>query len=369
MKRVVLAHPSPDLYGSDRMLLESVWALAGHAEVVVTVPAEGPLCDRLRDAGAEVIVLDVPVLRKAYLSPAGLIRLAALLATRMPAMVAFLRRRRPDVLYVNTLTLPWWTAAGRLAGLARVVCHVHEAEDLLPSPMRRALSLPTRLAHVTIANSASCRARIVADGAPRARTVTVHNAVAPPASAPLARAPRGALVMVGRLSPRKGSDVAVRAAALLARRGREVSLVVVGDVFPGYEWFERELRAQAGPNVAFAGFSDSVDEHLAEADIVLVPSHGESFGLVAVEGMMAGRPVVACDVQGLNEIITHGETGLLVPPKDEAALADAVETLLNDWALAQTIAAKGQSEALSRYSLARYQEEVRTAIFGNLPRG
>ncbi|MFD1936962.1 glycosyltransferase family 4 protein [Nonomuraea mangrovi] len=369
MKRVVMAHPSPDLYGSDRMLLQSVRALVDEAEVLVTLPCEGPLADRLRAEGADVEVLDVPVLRKAYFSPWGLARLTVLLATRLPAMVAFLRRRRPDVLYVNTLTIPWWLLAGRLSRVGRVACHVHEAEAQLPGPIRRALCLPTRLAHITIANSASCRSRVVADGAPPATTITIHNGVAVPAMGPPREHPEGALVLIGRLSPRKGSDVAVRATAILSSRGRDVVLRVVGDVFPGYEWFDRQLRELAGPNVIFAGFTDPVWEHLADADVVLMPSHGESFGLVAVEGMMAGRPVVASDVQGLNEIITHGETGLLVPADDPVALADAIESLLDDWPRAQAVAAKGQADALARFAVPHYQDRLRSAIFDILPHG
>ncbi|WP_066361025.1 glycosyltransferase family 4 protein [Herbidospora mongoliensis] len=364
MVRVVMAHPSPDLYGSDRMLVESVRALSELAEITVALPAEGPLCTLIKKAGAEVEILPVPVLRKAYLKPVGLLRLAAELATTLPRMVSHLRKNRPAVLYVNTVTIPWWLLAGRLARVPRVVCHVHEAEESVPGPIRRALALPLRLAHSIIAISHSVRDRITADGAPDGKTTVIHNGVAGPPPTDPRPEHEGHLVLVGRLSPRKGNDVAVEAAKLLVSRGHTIKLTLAGTIFPGYEWYEAELRAKAGPEVIFAGFADPVWPLLATADVVLVPSRVEPFGLVAVEGMLSRRPVVASAVQGLAEIVHDEKTGLLVPPGDPVALADAVEILLNDWTAAKALANRGFDDAVSRFGLQRYTEAMKREILG-----
>ena len=106
-RTVLVAHPSADLYGSDLQLVESVGGLtAARWDVVVTLPQDGPLSDRLRAAGAAVEVLPVPVLRKSLLSPAGLARLTRDTSVALPAMVRRLRALRPDVVYVNTVTVP-----------------------------------------------------------------------------------------------------------------------------------------------------------------------------------------------------------------------------------------------------------------------
>ncbi|WP_202610547.1 glycosyltransferase family 4 protein [Herbidospora solisilvae] len=367
MVRVVMAHPSPDLYGSDRMLVESVRALAEKAEITVTLPTDGPLSVLIREAGAKVEILPVPVLRKAYLKPAGLVKLAWALATTLPRMVSYLRRDRPSVLYVNTVTIPWWLLAGRLARVPKVVCHVHEAEEGVPGPIRRALALPLRLAHTIIAISHSVRDRIVADGGPDGKTTVIHNGVAGPPPTDPRPEHGGHLVLVGRLSPRKGNDVAVEAAKLLVGRGHTIRLTLAGTIFPGYEWYETDLRAkaaEAGAEVVFAGFTDPVWPLLATADVVLVPSRVEPFGLVAVEGMLARRPVVASEVQGLAEIVNDGKNGLLVTPGDPVALADAVETLLNDWAAAKALANRAYDDAVSRFSLLRYTTAMERAILG-----
>ncbi|RFU40667.1 glycosyltransferase family 1 protein, partial [Actinomadura logoneensis] len=155
----MLAHPSPDLYGSDRMLVESVRGLARDRSVLVTLPAEGPLSQALRDAGARVEVLPVPVLRKSCMTPAGMVRLALGTARALPAAWRLLRRERAAALYVNTVTIPLWLVAARLARVP-ALCHVHEAEDGVPAPVRAALAAPLRLARSVVVNSRASAAAL-----------------------------------------------------------------------------------------------------------------------------------------------------------------------------------------------------------------
>ncbi|MFB4313039.1 glycosyltransferase family 4 protein [Actinomadura sp. 21ATH] len=364
---VVLAHPSPDLYGSDRMLVESVRALVPARRVVVTLPADGPLSPVLRDAGAEVVILPVPVLRKAYMTPFGLVRLAFAAARALPKAWRLLRRTRAEALYVNTVTIPLWLVAGRLARVP-ALCHVHEAEDGVPGPVRAALGAPLRLARTIVVNS---RASAAALGGPGRRSEIIYNGVDEPPEEPAEPraelAPPVRIALVGRLSPRKGSDIAVKAAGLLRARGYDATLTLVGSVFPGYEWFEEELRELAGDalrdgNVVLAGFRSSVWESFAEADIAIVPSRVEPFGNVAVEAMLAGRPVVAAATQGLVEIVADGENGVQVAPDDPEALADGIARLLDDWDGALAMAKRARADAARRFGKDRYHRELREAV-------
>ncbi|MQY04001.1 glycosyltransferase family 4 protein [Actinomadura macrotermitis] len=360
---VVLAHPSPDLYGSDRMLIESVRALVPERRVLVTLPEDGPLAPALREAGAEVVILPVPVLRKAYLTPFGLVRLAAAALKALPAARALLRREKAAALYVNTVTIPLWLVAARLARVP-ALCHVHEAEDGVPGPVKAALSLPLRLARTVVVNS---RASAAALGSAGRGSRIIYNGVEAPGEFTEPRgkpAPPARIVLVGRLSPRKGSDVAVRAVRLLRERGHDVRLTLVGAVFPGYEWFEEELRAAADESVEFAGFRASVGASFAEADIAIVPSRVEPFGNVAVEAMLAGRPVVAAAAQGLVEIVEDGVNGVLVAPDDPAALADGIARLLDDWDRALAMARHARQDAARRFGKDRYHRELRDAVAG-----
>lgn len=370
-RRILIAHPSAELYGSDRVALESARACreAGWA-VDVTLTDHGPLVELLEQAGCTVTVQAAPVLRKAYLSPVGLLRFAARTLRCTPAMIQLLRRSRPDVVYISTVTVPWWLVLARLVG-ARVICHVHEAEDTVPRVVRVALAAPLLLAHRVIANSEVSRDIVVA-AVPRlsGRTEVIYNGVPGPETVSGGREVLQApirLVLVGRVSARKGTDVAVAALAALAGRGIEATLTLVGGVFPGYEWFEDDVRRQiADANltaaVTWSGVLPQVWSALAAADIALVPSRVEPFGNAAVEAMLAGRPVIAGDTQGLREIVRPGENGELAVPGDGGSLAEAIERAIADWPATRKRTDAARLEALQRYSPQAYRERIRAAV-------
>jgi glycosyltransferase involved in cell wall biosynthesis len=145
------------------------------------------------------------------------------------------------------------------------------------------------------------------------------------------------LLFVGRLSPRKGPQVAVAALQQLIARGIDARLQLLGSVFEGYEWFETELRdtvAAAGlaDRVEFLGFRPDVWPALADSDVVLVPSiTEESFGLTAVEAVLAARPLVVSDSSGLREAVAGYASAQAVVPGDAARWADAVQRVIADW--------------------------------------
>src|SRR6185312_16562479 len=97
-------------------------------------PQDGPLSGPLRATGADVAIVPTVVLRKAFMSPLGLLRLVAATASTLPAMLRAIRRSRPDVVYVNTVTIPLWLMAARLMRKP-VMCHVHEAEEGVARPV------------------------------------------------------------------------------------------------------------------------------------------------------------------------------------------------------------------------------------------
>jgi glycosyltransferase involved in cell wall biosynthesis len=351
-------------------MLESARAFQGAGwQVDVTLTDDGPLVPLLREAKCTVTVQAAPVLRKAYLSPLGLLRFAARTARCTPAMLRLLRRIRPDAVYVSTVTVPWWLVLGRLLGL-RLIVHVHEAEQDVPRVVRFGLAAPLLLAHRVIANSEISR-DIVVEAVPRLarRTEVIYNGVPGPDRSTPVRAALAApvrLVLAGRVSARKGTDVAVAALAALAGRGVDATLDLVGGVFPGYEWFEADVRrqvAEAGldDRVRWLGVLPDVWPALQAADVVLVPSRVEPFGNAAVEAMLAGRPVVASRAQGLREIVRPGENGELAEPGDAGSLADAIGRIVADWPAAAVRADAARQEALTRYSPERYRERIAKA--------
>ncbi|MEZ0490675.1 glycosyltransferase [Kineococcus sp. TBRC 1896] len=375
--RVLLVHPGAGLYGSDRMLLESVRALVAAGDrALLVVPEDGPLVDLARSAGARVLVRPVPVLRKSALTARGLLGLAGRCAVAAARDGALLRRLRPDVVYVSTLTLPTWVLLARAQGVP-VVCHVHEAESRAAVPLQRALAAPLLAASHLLVNSEFSRA-VLARSWPvlASRSSVLPNGVQGP-SAPVAAGPAGGrlrLLYVGRLSRRKGVLVALDAFAQVLADGLDAHLDLVGDVFGEHADFGRELADRLGREVfqgrvSVHGFDPDVFAHLARADVLLVPSVlPEPFGNTAVEGVLAGRPVLVSDVGGLPEAVAGVPSARLVPPGDAAALARAVSEVAAALPDLQACAARHAPVAAERFAPQRYRaglvEGLRTAAAG-----
>ncbi|MFT3860691.1 glycosyltransferase [Micropruina sp.] len=370
---VLVAHPSADLYGSDRVLLESISALvADGRRVVLTLPASGPLVAAATERGAEVELCPTPILRKSALRPTGLVRLVGETLAAMGAGRRLLRETEAELVLVNTLTIPLWLLLGRTSGV-RTVCHVHEAEASQPRLVRQLLYAPLLLASRLVVNSRfSLEALAGVWPWLRGRAEVVYNGVVGPDTPPQPpRADPGddpRIVFIGRLSPRKGPQVAVDALAELHRRDIPARLELLGAVFEGYEWFEQQLRAQVtslglDDSVTFTGFDPDVWGHLAAADIICVPSTvDEPFGNTAVEAMLAQRPLVVSETSGLREAAAGFGSARFVAPSDPVALADAVAALLADWpAVVQQVALDRQS-AVDRYDPAVYQRALRTSL-------
>lgn len=371
---VLIANPGADLYGSDRMVLESVSALreAG-LRVVVTVPGDGPLVEEVVDRGGEVVVCATPIIRKSLLSPVGLIRLTASTARCLPDSLALIRRVDPDVVYVNTITAPLWLFLAKLTGRPSV-CHVHEGETTAPAWAIRALNVPLMLADRLVVNS-EFSLSVLRDTVPRLcrKAVVVYNTVPGPTRV---TPPRDDLegpvriLFVGRLSPRKGPDVAIEALSLLRSRGVDATLDLVGAVFPGYEWFERELvervrNHQLEDAVRFHGFQRDTSSFTAAADIVVVPSAVEEpFGNTAVEALLSARPAVVSAIGGLPEAVSGFPSALLVEPGSPLAIADAIESIVATWPVYRARAVADSSVAARRYSFQSYARAILAIVEG-----
>ena len=377
--RVLVVHPGAELYGADRVLAESASALATRFDVTVALPGPGPLVAELEARGLRVVLCRMPVLRNSALRPRGALRLLAdTVLGALPAL-RLLRSAGQAGVYVNTLTLPSWPLLARLAG-RRSVCHVHEAEQSAPRLLRIGMAVCPALADRVVANSRFCL-DVLAGTAPwlRRRATVVYNAVPAPAEVTPARAELDGpvrLLFVGRLSPRKGPQVAVATLQELLARGVDARLQLLGSVFEGYEWFEAELRgtvAAAGltDRVEFLGFRSDVWPVLAGSDVVLVPSvMEESFGLTAVEAVLAARPLVVSDGSGLREAAAGYASAQSVAPGNPVRWADAVQRVVADWATVRAAAVVDAAEARRRHAPQRYTEQlvaVVDALTGSRP--
>jgi glycosyltransferase involved in cell wall biosynthesis len=334
---VLLVHASAELYGSDRACLTiASAAVAAGLDTHVVVPREGPLVMQLEAAGAHIHVLDPLILRRADLRGLQALRTIAGWPSTILALRRLSRQFRFDLVHSNcaptiggALLAHWWNVPH--------VWHVHEIfED-----QRAARIVFERLlvhADVVITASQSILDQFQSSTL-RDRCQVIYTGGEIPAEIiskyPLNGSP-AELICVGRLNHWKGQNFLIHAVSILRDRGIDVTLKLVGDVFAAQHHFRRQLEElvtnlQLTASVSFLGERRDALQLMANADVVVVPSSlPEPFGIVVIEAMALGRPVIATNAGGPSEIITHGHDGLLVTPRNATALADAIDQLIHN---------------------------------------
>jgi glycosyltransferase involved in cell wall biosynthesis len=373
--RILCTHPSAELYGSDRMALLAVGALTGKGHTVkAVVPVDGLLVDKLRDEQAAVTVKDIPVLRRADLHPVQFLGLLWRVIRSSAEIFRIIRAENPNILYVNTIVQPWWIVGGKMMG-RKVVVHVREAEDQAHPLVRKVLYSCLLLADLVVFNSEATRREITSMVAvPVSRRLLIYNGK-DWANYRIERERRVdgsgresiALAVIGRLSHRKGQDVAVRALGELVLAGYDARLTVVGGTFAGNEDYSNELIALARvldvfDRINFMDFQEDIRPTLLENDIAIVPSRIEPFGTVAAESMAAGLLTIVADVQGLTEIVDADRNGLTFPSGDHKALAQQCIWAATHPEDAAALALQGQRDVNERFGLDRYQRQIVEAL-------
>ena len=167
---------------------------------------------------------------------------------------------------------------------------------------------------------------------------------------------------LGRLHPQKGFDILIQAAAILRDRGVSFRLVIggEGEGRPKLESLIRDL--DLGDRVDLAGWISPPGPFLAELDLFVVPSRYEPFGLVVIEAMAAGVPILASALEGPQEVLAGGRFGRLVKSEDPDALAAALHEALGQRDALLTLARAAQAQAVSTYGFETGADRLRDAL-------
>ena len=394
--------------GGEIALLNLVAALdKRYYRPVVVLAADGPLVARLRDAGIETRVepLAASVLetRKDSIGPRSLLRLGqAGACIRYAFRLARLARRLgADLIHTNSLKADLYGGlAGRLARIP-VIWHVRDSIDghYLPPRVAAAFRMLSRIVPKAVVTNSESTLRTLRPARGQL-TATVYSGIAASSSgaaldyalseasresdrrqhvihdgydpemfalALIAPAPRiptprtdgtAVIALVGRIAGWKGQHVFLQAAALVRDRFPQARFQIIGAPLFGEHEYERSLHRMVcdlglEDQVEFLGFREDVPALLAGADLVVHASTlGEPFGQVVIEGMAAGKAVIATDGGALPEIVLPGVTGLLVPMGDAPAMAEAMAALLSDPARAAAMGAAGRARVRERFTIA-----------------
>ncbi len=208
------------------------------------------------------------------------------------------------------------------------------------------------------------------------RCRVIHNGIELPgvAPAPLPWEPPH-LLCLGRLVRDKGFDLALEAFGALRRRRPRLAMTIAGGGPERAALEEQALRLGIDDAVELCGWTDpgAVPQLLNRATALLLPSRRESLPVAALEAMAMSRPVIGADVGGLPEVVEHGHTGLLVPPENPGALADAVATLLQDAQRTAQMGAAGRRRVLESFTWSAYVDAYdaahREVVLGAPPAG
>jgi glycosyltransferase involved in cell wall biosynthesis len=308
-------------------------------------PGAREFADRLETSG--IPVDDVRLSRD--LSPGAFRRL-----------LAVIRRHRPALLHTHLVHADFY---GLPAGaLARVPVRVSTKHGFNPFRARAGFGLAdrsmARLAALNIAISHGLAGYLArTEGFDERSFEIVHYGI-DGGSDPPPPPERPRIACVGRLVPIKGHETLLRAVAVAMKAVPGLELQIAGD-----GPLEAEIRVLVGSlglsdAVRFLGRVSPPQPVYEQAAIVVVPSLGEGFGMVALEAMERGRAVVASDVGGLPEIVVANETGLLVPPGDAEALAAAVVELASDTSRVAAFGLAGRARALSQFTQERCTQRL-----------
>jgi glycosyltransferase involved in cell wall biosynthesis len=283
----------------------------------------------------------------------------------------YLARSRPTILHTHLVHAD---AYGQVAGaLTSVPVRFSTKHGFNEFREGRGFAFGDRtvasFAHVQIAISRGL-ARYLAEteGFDEESFEIVHYGIAPSNGEPPGPAATPQLLCVGRLIPIKGHIVLLRAFARALERfpGLTLDIAGRGPLEPSLKALARELGIAEA--VRFCGYVSPIQGAIERSAIVVVPSMGEGFGMVALEAMERSRPVIAAAIGGLGELVRDGETGVLVPPAEVEPLAAAIELLAGDPELARRLGEAGRRRAISHFLESRCTDRTELLYRARLDR-
>jgi len=368
--RVLYASHFGGMGGAEKSLLELMLAVRPLGIKPVLLCPEGPFSRQATKNGIPSVHWPVHTLTRT--------QLAQFWWKSIPAVIAGWRKLgrqiellQPDILHVNSSQAMLW--AGPMRWIRRscpVVWHWRDFHR--PGSCARLLA---RHASLVIAISRCVRTFVSAGLGGAAKVALVENGVADLAPdvgrrgaeerAALGFSPDAPLiVMAGQSVPRKGHSIFLEAFARIIRKRPNAQawmLCMEHDRQSAEHTLalrQQALDLECGGNIRITAGADEIGPVLSAADVVAVPSLREPFGRIAVEAMLAERPVVASNVDGLREIVVEGETGTLVEPGDATRLAEGLLNVLGRPDLWNAKMPAARHRALALYSPARVGSEI-----------
>ena len=374
MKNILFIHQSAELYGSDKTLLLLLKNLDKNKfKPVVLLPFDGPLKEALENENIEVVIAPVLKLYRKLFTPKNLVGFFKDIKAAFKIVNELHTKYQFTLIYSNTLAV--------LLGIMfawknniKHLWHVHEIIEK-PSLFKKAfvglLSLKSNT-HI-VYNSQATKFFWELNKSIINKGVVIWNGIeinTPESSTSelfdirknlfLAQPNEIILALVGRISRWKGQMILLDAFNNLVQKNENIKLVFVGAPPPNQEKFQEDLEERIASfklndKVLIIPFQNEIHKIWQAIDIAVVPStEPEPFGMVAIEAMLAHKPIVASNHGGLTEIIENNATGFLVTPNSVQDLVIALEKLIQNKVLRKEMGEKGYLRVTTAFSVEQY---------------
>lgn len=371
MKRILYLHAGAEMYGADKVLLELIKGLdSKEFEAHVILPNDGVLVEALRQVGAQVSVLDYPILRRKYFNPKGIADYIRSYNFYAKQITLYAREHSIDMVHNNTAAVLEGIYLKRKLKLP-LIWHVHEIivkpkaiSDFINMLMGRYADKIVTVSQA-VANHIK-QSPFIKDSQVEVIYNGVDNAVYYPMDASSIREKfdiaQDALVigMIGRVNAIKGQNDFIEAVEPLLEKNEKAVAFLAGGVFHGEEWRLEELDNRIASSSVVSqihriDYYDKTSELYNMFDIFVLPSiKPDSLPTVVLEAMACSKPVVGYNNGGIAEMVVDDKSGYLVKPNRPQELSNAISLLLDSSEKREKFGRVGYQRQRELFSLESY---------------
>ena len=371
MKRILYLHAGAEMYGADKVLLELIKGLDRQEfEAHVILPNDGVLVEVLRQVGAQVSVLDYPILRRKYFNPKGIADYIRSYNFYAKQIALYAREHSIDMVHNNTAAVLEGIYLKRKLKLP-LIWHVHEIivkpkaiSDFINMLMGRYADKIVTVSQA-VANHIK-QSPFIKDSQVEVIYNGVDNAVYYPMDASSIREKfdiaQDALVigMIGRVNAIKGQNDFIEAVEPLLEKNEQAVAFLAGGVFPGEEWRLEELDKRIASSSVVSqihriDYYDKTSELYNMFDIFVLPSiKPDSLPTVVLEAMACSKPVVGYNNGGIAEMVVDDKSGCLVKSNRPRELSNAISLLLDSSEKREKFGRVGYQRQKELFSLESY---------------
>ncbi len=360
MKKYKIIHiiSTLEIGGAELQLLDVLKKLdkSRYEVSVCCLTRGGPLVDDFCKLGIEVIIL-----KRRFRFDFSLIK----------QIIRVVKEKKIDIVHTHMFTAnSWGTLASRIARVPIIINSVHDIEAWKCWHHRFIDRMLFSYVDTVITNSDATRGFMVKNGKLNGnKFVTVYNGIDILKFSPHLSHVNSDFPTIGTVArldePKKGLKYLIMAMEIIKNEIPNCQLIIIGDGHSrgSLESLVNEKKLER--NVRFFGYRKDIPELLAEIDVFIVPSLWEGLGDVILEAMAMEKPVVATNVGGIPEMVSHGKTGFLVPAKDSPALAAMILKLLKSPEMRREMAKTGRKRVEDNFSIEKTVEKIQ-AIYDEL---